>query len=402
MKEFLELLKRGTVEIISDAELTEKLKQKKQLRVKLGVDPTAKDLHLGHTVLLRKLRLFQDYGHKVIFIIGDFTARIGDPSGQDKTRPVISEEDILKNAETYTEQVFKILDKSKTEVVFNSSWLKELGITGLLNLCARYTVSRMLERDDFSQRYKNNSPISIIEFIYPLLQGYDSVAIQSDIELGGNDQKFNLLVGRELQRDFGQVPQVVMTLPLLVGLDGTKKMSKSYKNYIGITEPSKDMFGKLMSIPDNLMYTYYELLTNSDLNSALDQIKAGPRNAKANLAHIITEQYYGEKTADAARAEFDNVFSKKSLPENMPEYKTDKPVWDTVSQLITTISNELDSQTDKISRKEAKRLIEQNAVELSNNNGAEFTKISEDKNINLGKEIILKVGKRKYYKIILK
>jgi tyrosyl-tRNA synthetase len=313
---------------------------------------------------------------------------------------MISESDIMKNAETYQEQVFKILDKSKTEVVYNSVWLNKLGITGLLNLCGKYTVSRMLERDDFSKRYASNTPITIVEFIYPLLQGYDSVAVNADIELGGNDQKFNLLVGRELQRDFGQEPQVVMTMPLLVGTDGQKKMSKSYKNYVGVTDQPADMYGKLMSIPDNLMHMYYELLTREDLDKTDDKIKSEPRNAKAVLAQLITEQYHGKQAADTALAEFDKIFSKKSLPETIPEHKTGQIGWDSVSQLLVQVSAAVDTDNQKLSRKEVKRLIEQNAVELSIDAGKEFTPVKEDNKLVLTSDVIFKVGKRRFYKIV--
>ena len=257
----LSLIRRGTNEIISEEELAKKLASGKKLRIKLGVDPTAPDLHLGHSVIINKLKVFQDLGHQIVFLIGDFTARIGDPSGRSATRPMMTEEQIMKNIKTYQDQVFKILDREKTEVVFNSKWLNALGIEGLLKLASKHTVAQMLVRDDFEKRFKADIPISIVEFMYPLLQAYDSVALQADVELGGNDQKFNLLLGRDMQRDAGQEPQVVITMPLLVGTDGVKKMSKSYNNYIALNDKPQDMFGKLMSISDELMMFYYELLT---------------------------------------------------------------------------------------------------------------------------------------------
>ncbi|MDD3065904.1 MAG: tyrosine--tRNA ligase, partial [Endomicrobiaceae bacterium] len=261
MLEALSKIRRGTNEIISEEELKKKLSSGKKLRIKLGVDPTAPDLHLGHSVIINKLKTFQDLGHQVVFLIGDFTARIGDPSGRSATRPMMTEEQIMKNVKTYQDQVFKILDKSKTEVVFNGKWLSALGIEGLLKLASKHTVAQMLVRDDFEKRYKNDVPISIVEFMYPLLQAYDSVVLKADVELGGNDQKFNLLLGRDMQRDDGQEPQIVITMPLLEGTDGVRKMSKSYNNYISLNDAPNEMFGKIMSISDELMYRYYELLT---------------------------------------------------------------------------------------------------------------------------------------------
>lgn len=383
---FLELLKRGTNEIIPEQELVEKLSHNKPLRIKLGVDPTTPDLHLGHTVQLRKLRLFQDFGHTVILIIGDFTAHIGDPSGQDKTRPMLTKEIIKKNAQTYQKQVFKILDKEKTEIVYNSQWLQPLGIDGLLKLCSKYTVARMLERDDFSKRFKDNNPITIIEFIYPLLQGYDSVAIKSDVEIGGTDQKFNLLVGRELQRDAGQEPQVIITSELLVGTDGVKKMSKTYGNYIAFTDTPKDMYGKVMSLPDNIMYIYYEALTDFDLKEVKKHIQDNPRDTKAKLAFELTKQYYDENTAKKAQDEFDKVFSRKELPEDILEFKTKNKEYRLVDLLI-------DTKLVK-SKNEARRLISQGAVQINNK------KVTSDNKIVIEKETIIKAGKRRFCKIL--
>jgi tyrosyl-tRNA synthetase len=381
----IERIKRGTVDIISLDELQQKLAAGKPLRIKLGVDPTAPDIHLGHTVLLNKLKAFQELGHHVVFLIGDFTARIGDPSGRSKTRPMMSEEDIRRNSETYQKQVFKILDRSKTEVRFNSEWLNKLGIEGLLKLAGKYTVARMLERDDFEKRYEADIPISIVEFLYPLLQAYDSVAVQADVELGGSDQKFNLLAGREIQRDFGQAPQVVITMPLLEGTDGVRKMSKSYGNYIALNEPPNEMFGKIMSVSDELMFRYYELLTQHDLKA----VKAlHPREAKANLAEDLTATYHSSEAAEAARTEFDKVFARKDLPENLEEYIVDKKTVRLLDLLVTSGLT--------ISRNEARRLIEQGGVKV---NGE---KIVADGDITVDGELILQAGKRKFKKILFK
>lgn len=318
-------LKRGVEDIYSEADLIEKLKENRPLRVKLGADPTAPDIHLGHTVVLNKLRQFQNFGHEVIFLIGDFTATVGDPSGKNATRPPLSREDVLRNAETYKEQIFKILDPQKTRIVFNSEWLGELGTVGMIRLASNYTVARMLERDDFKKRFANNQPIAIHEFIYPLLQGHDSVALQADVELGGTDQTFNLLIGRELQKSAGQKPQVAMTLPLLVGLDGEKKMSKSLGNYIGVTEAPNEMFGKIMSISDELMWDWYNLLSFRPL-AEIAQLKAdveagkNPRDVKILLAKEIIARFHNEEAANAAEQEFINRFQKGAMPDEMPEF----------------------------------------------------------------------------------
>ncbi|MCX7716217.1 MAG: tyrosine--tRNA ligase [Endomicrobia bacterium] len=384
----IEIILRGVSEIISVDELKHKLQRKKQLVVKLGVDPTAPDIHLGHTVILRKLRQFQDFGHKVVFIIGDFTARIGDPSGRDTTRPILSEEEILSNAKTYTKQVFKILDKNKTEVAYNSQWLYPLGIDGLLQLCSKYTVARMLERDDFSQRYKNNIPITVLEFIYPLLQGYDSVAIKADVELGGNDQKFNLIVGRELQKDAKLEPQVIITMPLLEGTDGVKKMSKSYKNYIALNDTPKDMFGKIMSIPDSIMLKYFELLTDEDMGKVEQMVKENPRDAKSYLGYLIVKQYYGEEVAKIVQQEFDKVFSKKELPSDIPTVVIKKKRYELVDLLS---EYKLTS-----SKSEAKRLLVQGGIKIDSEKVTQNITIDFVEN---PKEILLQIGKLKFVKL---
>ena len=318
-------LKRGVEDIYSEADLIEKLKENRPLRVKLGADPTAPDIHLGHTVVLNKLRQFQNFGHEVIFLIGDFTATVGDQSGKNATRPPLSREDVLRNAETYKEQIFKILDPQKTRIVFNSEWLGELGTVGMIRLASNYTVARMLERDDFKKRFANQQSIAIHEFIYPLLQGHDSVALEADVELGGTDQTFNLLIGRELQKSAGQKPQVAMTLPLLVGLDGEKKMSKSLGNYIGVTEAPSEMFGKIMSISDELMWDWYNLLSFRPLVE-IAQLKAdveagkNPRDVKILLAKEIIARFHNEDAANAAEQEFINRFQKGAMPDEMPEF----------------------------------------------------------------------------------
>ncbi len=318
-------LKRGVEDIYSEADLIEKLKENRPLRVKLGADPTAPDIHLGHTVVLNKLRQFQNFGHEVIFLIGDFTATVGDPSGKNATRPPLSREDVLRNAETYKEQIFKILDPQKTRIVFNSEWLGQLGTVGMIRLASNYTVARMLERDDFKKRFANQQSIAIHEFIYPLLQGHDSVALEADVELGGTDQTFNLLIGRELQKSAGQKPQVAMTLPLLVGLDGEKKMSKSLGNYIGVTEVPSEMFGKIMSISDELMWDWYNLLSFRPLTEIAQlkaEVEAGknPRDVKILLAKEIIARFHNEDAANAAEQEFINRFQKGAMPDEMPEF----------------------------------------------------------------------------------
>ncbi|MBO7611725.1 MAG: tyrosine--tRNA ligase [Elusimicrobia bacterium] len=379
----LSLIRRGTNEIISEEELAKKLASGKKLRIKLGVDPTAPDLHLGHSVIINKLKVFQDLGHQIVFLIGDFTARIGDPSGRSATRPMMTEEQIMKNIKTYQDQVFKILDREKTEVVFNSKWLNALGIEGLLKLASKHTVAQMLVRDDFEKRFKADIPISIVEFMYPLLQAYDSVALHADVELGGNDQKFNLLLGRDMQRDAGQEPQVVITMPLLVGTDGVKKMSKSYKNYIALNDKPQDMFGKLMSISDELMMFYYELLTQENL----DEIKQmHPKEAKMKLGSIIVERYWGKEAAENAKAEFNKIFANKDLPTEIEEFKCDK---DKIK-----LSELLFVSKMVASKNEARRLIEQGGAKVDNE------KVTTDTEIEIKDGMILQAGKRKFKKII--
>ncbi len=383
MLEALSKIRRGTNEIISEEELKKKLSSGKKLRIKLGVDPTAPDLHLGHSVIINKLKTFQDLGHQVVFLIGDFTAKIGDPSGRSATRPMMTEEQIMKNVKTYQDQVFKILDKSKTEVVFNGKWLSALGIEGLLKLASKHTVAQMLVRDDFEKRYKNDVPISIVEFMYPLLQAYDSVVLKADVELGGNDQKFNLLLGRDMQRDDGQEPQIVITMPLLEGTDGVRKMSKSYNNYISLNDAPNEMFGKIMSISDELMYRYYELLTQDDLETVK---KMHPKEAKVSLAKKIVERYWTAQDAQKAEEEFNKIFAKKDLPTDIEEYscKTNKIK---ISQLL------IDSLMVS-SKNEARRLIEQGGVKINSE------KINSDEEIEIQNGMIMQAGKRKFRKIV--
>ncbi|UCC94413.1 MAG: tyrosine--tRNA ligase, partial [Candidatus Omnitrophota bacterium] len=319
----LEAIKENTVDVISEGELLGKiensLRTNTPLKVKVGFDPTARDIHLGHTVLLMKLRKLQDLGHRVIFIIGDFTAKIGDPSARSALRPVLSDHEIRDNALTYTQQAFKILDRKKTKVIYNSIWYKQMGLSDFLSLLSSYTIARMLERDDFSQRMNENRPLTMLELVYPLIQGYDSVKAEADIELGGTDQKFNLIVGRHLQEVFGQKPQAVVTLPLLVGLDGTNKMSKSLGNYVGITETAASMFGKLMSISDETMWEYFRLLTHC---SREEVRKMHPKDAKLFLAQTIVSEHHSPKIAKAERQEFERVFSQRQLPKDIPVYTT--------------------------------------------------------------------------------
>ena len=334
--EQVEVIERGTAEIIGKEELFEKLKRKKELKVKAGFDPTAPDLHLGHTVLLWKLRDFQDLGHTVYFLIGDFTAMIGDPTGKSETRKPLTREEVLENAKTYAEQVFKILDPEKTVVVFNSEWLGGMDAADLIRLSSKYTVARMLERDDFSKRFRENRPIHIHEFIYPLLQGYDSVVLESDVELGGTDQKFNLLVGRHLQREYGKEEQVCIMMPILEGLDGVQKMSKSLGNYVGILEPPEEQFGKIMRISDELMWKYYRLVTRvseKEIERMMAEVEEGklhPMEAKKRLAEIVVSTFHGEEAAKRAREHFERVFSRRQLPEDVEEPEIsvpENPVW---------------------------------------------------------------------------
>jgi len=378
----IDLLTRGCVDLISRAELEKKLNSGKKLRIKLGADPTSADLHLGHSVVLTKLRAFQDMGHTAVLVIGDFTAAVGDPSGRDTTRPMLSPEQIKQNAKTYTDQAFKVLDPSKTEIHFNSEWLNPFFTTKeILGTLSKVTLSQVLERDDFKKRMKAGNPISVLEVMYSLFQGQDSVALKADVELGGTDQIFNLLVGRQLQKNNGQEPQVVMTVPLLVGTDGVKKMSKSYGNYIGINDTPKDIFGKVMSISDELMMQYYELLTAEDLN----QVKAmHPMTAKKNLAKILTSRFHGAEAGQKELENFEQVFSKKELPTDLPTLNANGQ---------TYVSIILAANFAK-SKNEARRLIMQGGVKL---NGK---KVLEEGPVNFDGEAVLQVGKKNFIKLV--
>ncbi|MFZ7202833.1 tyrosine--tRNA ligase [Avibacterium avium] len=385
-------LKRGTDQIFSEQDLIEKLKENRPLRIKLGADPTAPDIHLGHTVVLNKLRQFQNFGHHVMFLIGDFTATVGDPSGKNATRPPLSREDVLRNAETYKEQIFKILDPEKTEIVFNSDWLGQLGTVGMIRLASNYTVARMLERDDFKKRFSNNQPIAIHEFIYPLLQGYDSVHLKADVELGGTDQTFNLLIGRELQKSDGQKPQVAITLPLLVGLDGEKKMSKSLGNYIGVNEAPNEMFGKVMSISDDLMWDWYDLLSFRPL-SEIAQFKQevaegrNPRDIKVLLAKEITARFHSEAEADAAEQAFINRFQKGAIPDEMPEFTFEGEIG---------LANLLKEAGLVSSTSEAIRMVNQGGVKIDGE------KVEDAKAVISASTAVYQVGKRKFARVTVK
>ncbi|WP_439437260.1 tyrosine--tRNA ligase [Salinivibrio costicola] len=384
-------LKRGVDEVIPEDELVAKLKEDRPLRIKLGADPTAPDIHLGHTVILNKLRAFQALGHEVIFLIGDYTGMVGDPSGKNMTRPPLTREQVLANAETYKEQVFKILDPAKTRIEFNSKWLGELGTDGMIRLAASSTVARMLERDDFKKRYTSNQAIAIHEFIYPLLQGHDSVALEADVELGGTDQKFNLLMGRELQKQAGQKPQVVMTMPLLVGLDGVKKMSKSAHNYIGVSERPDDMFGKIMSISDDLMWDYYELLSFRPLEEVTQfkkDVEAGknPRDIKILLAKEIIARFHSDADADAAEQTFINRFQKGAMPDEMPSFTFEQGI---------AIGNLLKEAGLVNSTSDALRMIRQGAVKIDGE------KVEDTKLVPAAGEAVYQVGKRKFARVTL-
>ncbi|MDA8089321.1 MAG: tyrosine--tRNA ligase [Nitrospiraceae bacterium] len=389
----LEIIKRGASEIIVEEELLKKLERGVPLRVKAGFDPTAPDIHLGHTVLMEKMRQFQDLGHEIIFLIGDFTGLIGDPTGKSETRKPLTSEDVARNALTYKEQIFKILDPEKTRVEFNSRWMGILKPEEFIKLTSQYTVARILEREDFKQRFQNQSPIGIHEFLYPLIQGYDSVHLKADIELGGTDQKFNLIVGRELQKAYGQAPQSIVLMPLLEGLDGVKKMSKSLNNYIGISEPPQQMFGKIMSITDELMLRYYELLShisNEKLEQLKEDIKSGsvhPMMAKESLAMEITERYHGKEGALKGKEEFDLVFRKKEAPDEVPVFKM---VWDEEHIWLPRILK-LSGLAQSFS--EAQRLIKQGGIKID---GQKFT----DPEAKLPKgPYLLMAGKRRFVKI---
>ncbi|MDP4529362.1 tyrosine--tRNA ligase [Alkalimonas delamerensis] len=389
-------LKRGCEEILLEEELIAKLKEGKPLTIKAGFDPTAPDLHLGHTVLINKLRTFQQYGHEVIFLIGDFTGMIGDPSGKNVTRKPLSREDVLANAETYKEQVFKILDPAKTRIAFNSEWMGELGAAGLIRLASQQTVARMLERDDFKKRFANNQSIAIHEFLYPLVQGWDSVALKADVEMGGTDQRFNLLMGRELQKEAGQRPQTVMMVPLLEGLDGVQKMSKSLGNYVGITDAPNEMFGKIMSISDDLMWRYFELLSFrplSDIDALKQRIADGgnPRDVKIELAKEIIARFHDAAAADAAEQDFIQRFSKNALPDDIPELEL------SCEADAMPIANLLKEAGLVASTSEAMRMIKQGAVKRNGDEKIDDSKLE----IAKGSEAIYQVGKRKFAKVSL-
>jgi len=395
MKENLNLIKRGIDELISEDELLAKLKSKKQLVVKAGFDPTAPDLHLGHTVLINKLRHFQQLGHQVIFLIGDFTGMIGDPSGKNKTRPALDEAEIKENAKSYTNQVFKILDPKFTDVRFNSEWSNKLGAEGIIKLASQYNLARMLERDDFNKRYKSNQTIALHEFLYPLIQANDSIALEADIELGGTDQKFNLLVGRELQRAYGQEPQVVITVPILEGLDGKNKMSKSLDNYVGIDEAPNEMFGKIMSISDELMWRWFDLLSfkSTDEINALKADQANgknPRDIKIDLAKELIARFHDDQSADLAETNFINQFQKKNIPDDIEEVSF------AILESSIPLPNLLKDCGMTRSTSEAIRMIKQGAVRIDEE------KITDTKHIiSSGTSAIYQVGKRKFKKINL-
>jgi tyrosyl-tRNA synthetase len=394
-EEMLDQLKRGAEEILVESELVKKLEEKRPLIIKAGFDPTAPDLHLGHTVLINKLKQFQDFGHQVQFLIGDFTAMIGDPTGKNITRQALSKQEVLENAKTYQEQVFKILDPEKTQVVFNSSWMDKVSSADLIQLAAKHTVARMLERDDFSKRFKNGQAISIHEFLYPLIQGYDSVEMKADVELGGTDQKFNLLVGRQLQEVYGQKPQTVLTMPILEGLDGVQKMSKSLGNYIGISDDEDEMFGKIMSISDDLMWRYFELLSFKSMTE-INQWKkecdggANPRNIKVKLAQEIVERFHSGAAAKKALENFEARFQRGAIPDEMDEVTLQAEGGN------LAIANVLKDAGLTKSTSDALRMIKQGAVKI---NGE---KVSDPKlSIGVGKKDVYQVGKRKFARVTI-
>lgn len=393
MTDALSTIKRGTDEILTESDLKQKLESGKQLTVKAGFDPTAPDLHLGHTVLINKLRHFQDLGHKVIFLIGDFTGQIGDPSGKNKTRPTLTKEEVADNAKSYKDQVFKILKKDLTEVRFNSEWCKDLGAEGLIDLASRYNVARMLERDDFNKRYTSNQSIAVHEFLYPLVQGYDSVALEADVECGGTDQKFNLLVGRELQRSFDQEPQVVLTVPILEGLDGVNKMSKSLNNFVGVDEEPNEMFGKIMSISDTLMWRWFELLSflpEDEIKELQASVEAGmnPRDAKFKLAIEIVDRFHGEGEGEKCKDAFLKRFQKGAIPEDIEEVSY------SLEDESMPLVNLLKETGMVASTSEASRLIKQGGIKIDSK------KVEDPKMLILaGTKQVYQVGKRKFLKI---
>ena len=391
----MDVIKRGTSEIIPEEDLVKKLehsiKTNKPLNIKLGCDPSRPDLHLGHSVVLRKLRQFQDLGHIAILIIGDFTGMIGDPSGKSKTRPSLTLEETHRNGQSYFEQAEKILSKQRVSMQYNSDWLNKMSFADVIRLASKYTVARMLERDDFTIRYKAGEPISVHEFLYPLAQAMDSVAIHSDVELGGTDQKFNLLVGRDIQREYDQEPQVILTMPILVGTDGVEKMSKSLDNYIGVSDSPKEIFGKTLSIPDKLIYQYFELLTDVskkelvEIKSALENVKTNPRDIKRQLARTLVRMYHSQTSAEDAEKEFDKIFVQKSIPDNIEEFKRSKSI-----NIITLLTE----TKLAASKGEARRLIDQGGVSIDDERVTDPNMLVPDKD-----EFILKVGKRRFLKI---
>ena len=387
----IQTIRRGAAELISEGELEKKLSQKRPLRIKLGLDPTAPDLHLGHTVVINKLRDFQRLGHQVQFLIGDFTGMIGDPTGKNQTRPPLTREEIEKNAKTYQDQVFKILDPEKTQVLYNSEWSDKLGAEGIIRLAAKYTVSQLLERDDFSKRFAEERPIALHELLYPLMQGYDSVAMKADVELGGTDQKFNLLVGRELQRSFGQEPQCILTMPLLEGLDGKEKMSKSLGNYVGIAEPPQEIFGKLMSISDDLMWRYVDLLSFEPPERIKAWKSEHPRDVKVRFAKEIVARFHSAAAAERAEADFESRFREGEMPADMPEVTVNAPPGGIlISQLLKQAG--LTPSTT-----EAQRMIEQGGVKLDGE------RVSDKAlKIPAGRTVVAQVGKRKFARITVK
>lgn len=395
-EEQLERIKRGTVDFISDQDMLKKLKKsfetKKPLNIKLGADPNRPDIHIGHTVVINKLRTLQELGHHIHFLIGDFTALIGDPTGKNTTRPILSREEINQNAKSYADQIFKILDPDKTQIVYNSEWLLKFTSIDFIKLSAQYTVARMLERDDFTNRYKSGIPISIHEFLYPLCQGYDSVALKTDLELGGTDQKFNLLVGRDLQSNYAQAPQCILTMPILEGLDGVQKMSKSLDNYIGVNESPKDMFGKTMRVSDELMFRYYELLTDLAPSEIEALKKQHPREVKVRLAKFLVARFHSAAAAQNAEDEFNRIFVDKGLPDQIEEFAIDAGQAMTIAQLLVK------TQCCQ-SNGEATRLVAGGGVSLDQQ------KVSDPKlnvQVKSGQSIILKAGKKKFFKIIAK
>ena len=404
INEQIEILKRGVSDLISEEELREKLKEAEKegrpLKVKLGLDPTAPDIHLGHTVVLRKLKQFQDLGHEVYLVIGDFTGMVGDPTGKSETRKQLTEEEVKENARTYQEQFSKVLDRDKTKLVFNGDWLGDMNFADVLELSSKYTVARMLERDDFSKRYEAGKPIGIHEFFYPLMQGYDSVAIEADVELGGTDQRFNLLVGRNLQKEYGQEPQVIVMMPLLEGLDGVNKMSKSLDNYIGVYDKPADMFGKVMSLPDDLIARYFELLTDvsqeklADIKEKLERDDFNPMNLKKELAREIVTEYHDAEAAEKAQQEFENVFSRGNLPEDIPEIEIEESELEDGELWIV----KLVAKTGLVdSNSEARRMIKQGAVTIDDE---KYKKINLDIEVEDG--MIIQIGKRRFAQIKLK